>query len=119
MQKENIVSHIEKHSLSDELKEQYKKHAVNITDKVRNEKQETAKNNRYKVVNCFRSIGEKEDTNLEYTVFEIESHRENIPSIEQPKFVYDLYYTNSDDFGDANLEDYIRLLIYMKTVIFQ
>lgn len=87
---------------------------------------ETSKSNRYKVVNCFRPQSIENNlstenttpgcTKSEFTIFDIETDlNDNDTNTENqngessdPKFVYDLYYTNSDDFGDADIEDHIR-----------
>lgn len=72
------------------------------------------KNNRYKVVNCFRSsnLNVKEtDTNAEnqLTVVDIEQTKDLLaPYSTEAKYVYDLYYTNSDDFGDADINEYVK-----------
>lgn len=98
----------------------YKKHKVNIANKLRQETQIASKESRYKVINCFRASGcssplntetpEKTDT---YTIYDVElkeasaGGKEGIT--EQSNYVYDLYYTQSDDFGDAEMNELIRL----------
>lgn len=90
---------------------------------LREQMKETSKNNRYKVVNCFRSQNTEDNlsaenatsfsTKSEFTIFDIETDLNDNTENQngensEPKFVYDLYYTNSDDFGDADIEDHIR-----------
>ncbi|KAJ8948891.1 hypothetical protein NQ318_005512 [Aromia moschata] len=121
---ENVFTHLKKQQIPElsDLKEQFKKHAVNLTDKLRFEKQESSKSNRYKIVNCFRSQSiddpvTSDKSQSEYTVFDVEtdlndnnSKTENQNIVESDvKYVYDLYYTNSDDFGDAEVEDYVSV----------
>ncbi|KAJ8910990.1 hypothetical protein NQ315_010819 [Exocentrus adspersus] len=123
---ENVVDHLKKERISEisELKEQFKKHTVNINEKLREQMKETSKNSRYRVVNCFRSQNTGDNnciglncTDSAYTIFDIETDfNDNNSRIEnhnidrsEPKFVYDLYYTNSDDFGDADIDDYVSV----------
>lgn len=52
----------------------------------------------------------------DYTVFDVELNDENKgkserPSTSEPRYVYDLYYTNSDDFGDAEIDEFVRYLL--------
>lgn len=115
-QEENVVSHIKNYT-KEEAKSEYKKHHTNLNDKLRLLKKEDSKKARYRIVNCFRSI-EDEDEDEEkqkLTIFDLETDcNENNETIEnknkvfEPNYVYDLYYTNSDDLGDANLDEYIR-----------
>ncbi|XP_018569675.1 probable RNA polymerase II nuclear localization protein SLC7A6OS [Anoplophora glabripennis] len=126
---ENVVAHLKKERIPEitELREHFKKHAVNINEKLREQMKETSKNNRFKVVNCFRSENAEDSltaenstsssTKKELTIFDIETdlndndvktENQNGESSE-PKFVYDLYYTNSDDLGDADIDDYISV----------
>lgn len=108
-----------------ELKEQYKKHAVDISAKNRSDSKEASKNSRYKVVNCFRRPLADQETSAEpaaegsspseVTVFDIETEtsRPQVEANEEPaeaRYVYDFYYTSSDDFGDADIQDYVRLV---------
>ncbi|KAJ8930015.1 hypothetical protein NQ314_017244 [Rhamnusium bicolor] len=123
---ENVLTHLKKQHIPEihELKEHFKRHTVNISDKLRTQKQEISKSNRYKIVNCFRSQNLDENSlkdnaesgtsKSEYTILDVET--DLIPlsktdnqneEICDAKYVYDLYYTNSDDFGDTEIEDYV------------
>ncbi|CAG9769098.1 unnamed protein product [Ceutorhynchus assimilis] len=121
---ENIEALLRKHRVGDaaELKEQFKKHPVNISDKIRADLKESSKNNRYKIVNCFRKTLNSEDNEpqascssaSEVTVFDVETdHNSNEPATvnQEPsmKYVYDFYYTNSDDFGEADIAEYVSV----------
>lgn len=122
MKDEDISAHI-KRSLKVETEDEYKKHNVDIITKLREDTQEASKANRYKVINSCR-FGDLEehasvdndslDVNSSYTVFDVEINEDNNtqnetkPSISEPRYVYDLYYTNSDDFGDAEINEFIK-----------
>lgn len=113
MQEDDIFTNLKKPT-KQELEQQFKKHPINLSDKIRVQKQINSKAGRYKVVNCFRSNGGSEraegsgDAN-EFTVYDIEteSQPESIACSSDSKYVYDLYYTMSDDLGDACFEDYV------------
>ncbi|ENN79525.1 probable RNA polymerase II nuclear localization protein SLC7A6OS [Dendroctonus ponderosae] len=123
---ENIETLLRKHRLPDrnELKEQYKKHPVNISAKNRCDSQEASKNSRYKVVNCFRrqlvdqetspELAVEGSSSSEVTVFDIETETSR-PPVEanaepaEARYVYDFYYTSSDDFGEADIQDSVSI----------
>lgn len=125
-QEEDIFTHLKKPTKV-ELEEQFKKHNIDINAKLRAQKQNDAKNSRYKIVNCFRSQNSLLNDNLKesdgdkVTVYDIEteiceeaqSNHEEIVTGNEPKYVYDLYYTTSDDLGDASLEEYVRLFPFI------
>ncbi|XP_066254979.1 probable RNA polymerase II nuclear localization protein SLC7A6OS [Euwallacea similis] len=119
---EHIDAILKKHRAgnAEELKDQYKKHSINFTDKLRAEAKESLKKNRYKVVNCFRKslhsdeVEPQASTSSEVTVFDLESDENSPPEAtntdqEEMKYVYDFYYTSSDDFGEADIEDYVSV----------
>lgn len=93
--------------------ENYKTHTVNLTEKIRNDVLNNSKNNRYKVVNYFRSKGAQDSQAEEHkdvTIVDVEENQD-VKIIKEDlgsSYVYDLYYTNSDDFGEANLDDLIK-----------
>ncbi|KAK5646275.1 hypothetical protein RI129_004739 [Pyrocoelia pectoralis] len=92
-----------------EIEAQYKKHTVDIVDKLRTEKEITSKNSRYKIVNSHRfpNTGDTEN-DLNCTIVDVET--EELKEGENSNnFVYDLYYTNSDDFGDTDLNEFISV----------
>ncbi|XP_044266951.1 probable RNA polymerase II nuclear localization protein SLC7A6OS isoform X2 [Tribolium madens] len=99
-----------------ELEEQFKKHNTDLSSKLRLQKQEDSKKNRYKVVNCFRSqAANLEEPNQElkpeYTIYDIETESHDQISNEcDQNYVYDLYYTTSDDLGE--LEDCVSMYPY-------
>lgn len=112
-QEDDIFTNLKKPT-KQELEQQFKKHSINLNDKLRAQKQINSKASRYKVVNCFRSNGTSEKANgsddgNEFTVYDIEteSQPESIACSSDSKYVYDLYYTMSDDLGDACFEDYV------------
>lgn len=100
----------------DEIKEGFKKHGVDLTKKLRAEHQTHSKNNRYKVVNFLRSQNTQTrdendtDINSAITIVEVISNssgnKNNIDlHLEEAKYVYDLYYTSSDYFGEGEFEE--------------
>ncbi|XP_050302437.1 probable RNA polymerase II nuclear localization protein SLC7A6OS [Anthonomus grandis grandis] len=127
---ENIETLLKKHKIpeSKELRDQYKKHTVDMSTKLRLEAKEASKNNRYKVVNCFRktlnSTEEPENASAttstsEITVLDIETdhncneatmeNRESSTEPQESNYVYDFYYTTSDDFGEADIDQYVSI----------
>lgn len=72
------------------------------------------------MVNAFRKTldTEEEETQTknvsQVTVFDVETEQNsNEPSSSQDEdstYVYDFYYTSSDDLGEANIEDSVRLV---------
>nr|CAI5824753.1 unnamed protein product [Callosobruchus analis] len=118
---ENVLTYIKKQSIAhlEQLKYQFKKHQVSISEKLRSERQEKSKNKRYRIINCFRSGNADSEVNKEiseeldkeaYTIFDIEYNPSELERKDSAKqYVYDLYYTNSHDFGDAQVEDYISI----------
>ncbi|CAG9825301.1 unnamed protein product [Phaedon cochleariae] len=119
LQKEDdILPHLKTKYLDgvEELKTKFKKHVVSLNEKLRNEHQDNSKSNRFKIVNRFRSsinLSETPDTSeskYEITVLDVETDinkneaSEADQNVQQSKYVYDLYYTCSDDFPE--IEDY-------------
>ncbi|KAF7287032.1 hypothetical protein GWI33_002417 [Rhynchophorus ferrugineus] len=124
-QEEHIENVLKTHRLNNvpDLKDHFKKHDVNISDKLRKEIKTSSKNNRYRVVNCFRkTLSDTEleneadnSNNSEVTIFDLEANFNNDPidnknaATDESKFVYDFYYTSSDDFGEAEIGDYVSV----------
>ncbi|EFA03974.1 probable RNA polymerase II nuclear localization protein SLC7A6OS [Tribolium castaneum] len=111
---EDTLSHIKKPTKV-ELEDQFKKHSTDLSSKLRLQKQEDSKKNRYKVVNCFRSqsanLEETNEPKAEYTIYDIETeNHDQISKDSDQNYVYDLYYTTSDDLGE--LDDYVSMYPY-------
>lgn len=117
-QDEDIFKHIKRPSKV-EVEEQFKKHKIDVISKLRQSNHTASKTSRYKVINCFRtnnlhlSTAEDEKGNAGCTVFDIELNEDNVKDVEsktssEPSYVYDLYYTNSDELGDAELNEFVR-----------
>ncbi|KAL1513394.1 hypothetical protein ABEB36_002813 [Hypothenemus hampei] len=127
---ENLENVLRKHRIADrtERKDQYKSHPVNIFEKMRSNMKETSRTNRYKVVNCFRKSLNAEETEnktedyplqSQITVLDIETETETVNSgvsdtnhenqRQSSNYVYDFYYTSSDDFGEGDIEDYVSV----------
>lgn len=122
--KEDIYTHL-KQSTKAKLEEEFKKHSSNLSSKLRNQKQQESKENRYKLVNCKRSHNSKSsesDLNkTDYTVYDLEDTSDTLEKENGGKFVYDLYYT-SEDMDNVYFEDYVKyesleFIIYPQTAI--
>ncbi|KAK0162963.1 hypothetical protein PV327_006687 [Microctonus hyperodae] len=106
-QDDNVVDHVAKTLTKEQLMSNYKQHVPDITNKLRMKAREESRENRYKVVNRFRSIGTintDETDDKEMTIIDVEdsiSCSADRISNDQAKFdyVYDLYYTEMKDFG--------------------
>lgn len=84
---------------------------------MRNAHKEQSKTNRYKIVNCLRSlniepnkINTDNSENAHITIVDVEADINEIKNTQESKpvvgkYVYDLYYTSSDHFGDVDLEE--------------
>ncbi|XP_026469712.1 probable RNA polymerase II nuclear localization protein SLC7A6OS [Ctenocephalides felis] len=114
---ENISAHLSKIT-KEEAKKTFKRHIPNITTKLRNEQKLQAQNNRFKVINCFRTLDDsKEASNGEknqLTVVDIEQKMEanNIFLLESEtklttNYVYDLYYM--DEVDDMILDNMLSI----------
>ncbi|CAG9863477.1 unnamed protein product [Phyllotreta striolata] len=114
---DHVIEHLKNKVLPnlDELKANFKKHTVNLTDKLRLKHEEASKNSRYKIVNCFRSPSlNTSEEQKEYTILDVETDINqndastvNKNSDTDDKYVYDLYYTNPDEFEGA--QEYISI----------
>ncbi|XP_072397806.1 uncharacterized protein fs(2)ltoPP43 [Diabrotica undecimpunctata] len=102
----------------EELKSDIKKHTVNLTDKLRLQHKEASKNSRYKIVNLHRSNLDSSDKDTEdkFTILDVEtdinensSQAVNKNDTEEEKYVYDLYYTNSDKLWERDIEEYVSI----------
>ncbi|XP_051164651.1 probable RNA polymerase II nuclear localization protein SLC7A6OS [Leptopilina boulardi] len=110
---QNVLDHITKKLTKEELKTNYKQHVVNVADKIRKETRESSAENRFKVINRFRSLNNSktEDSDVEeITVIDVEDTNSCKEKVENPdnkdNYVYDLYYTVDE--VDENSIDYIE-----------
>lgn len=127
-----MLTHFKKQHLN-EGKDNYKSRSLDLNKKLRNEHQEKSRNNRYKVVNCLRSqhleavdtksscdneLGKLDITIVDVEVNTTENKGTEEIQTEKEKFVYDLYYTSSDYFGEAELEEkeHIRCVVNVKSI---
>lgn len=109
---EDVLTHI-KRNTKDDLEREYKKHFNNISLKIKEQRESALKNSRFKLINTFRSKGllpddPEDNSEINYTLLEVDGteEKDNIQSSDSPavKYVYDLYYTNSDDFADDTID---------------
>lgn len=113
--------------MKEEPKEMYKKHITDITSKIRRQHQDASKSSRLKIINSYRSDMNTnvDQSNVEnYTIVDIEAeenddhYKTEQPHSSKTDFVYDLYYTNSDDFGEADLNEFVGFVIYFSVMYF-
>lgn len=117
LQEEDVFKHIQKPTKL-ELEESFKKHKIELSSKLREETQAKSRLNRYKVINSFRSKAvesaedKTSDTENTYTILDVELEDKEIyiDNSKNPQYVYDLYYTNSDDLGSTELNEFIRFV---------
>lgn len=91
-----------------------------MKQKLRNAHKEKSKTNRYKIIHCLRSQNvETSETSTDHKssitanahimILDLEAEIKEKSTGEDSKtggkYVYDLYYTSSDYFGDAELEE--------------
>lgn len=110
-QNEDLTPHISKLNKTD-LEESYKKHVPDISSKIKQDVRQASKNSRFKIVNLSRSVSKNEslknsDTEKIVAVLDIETEdpKDKNDKSAESNFVYDLYYTNSDDLGDCFYEE--------------
>ncbi|KAK4879652.1 hypothetical protein RN001_007798 [Aquatica leii] len=111
---DDVLKYIQRLTKSD-AEEQYKKHKIDITNKLRFENRVNSVNSRYKIINSHRfstpNLETNEDTDLNCTIVDVEAAEKNRDENESTtgNYVYDLYYTNSDDFGETDLNEFISV----------
>ncbi|XP_043252571.1 probable RNA polymerase II nuclear localization protein SLC7A6OS [Colletes gigas] len=104
-QEDNVVEHIIQALKKDELKANFKHHSVDILKKAREKTKQASANNRYKVINCIRSLdnsGPKELEDKVMTVIDVEDCISCAIPEEQfagnsEDYVYDLYYGQTEN----------------------
>lgn len=107
-QEDDVLKHC-KTSLKENIETDIKKKThqnvfQSIRDRVREECIQNSKENRYKVVNLCRSNSHNDDG---VTIVDVEADKmvEDVES--KPQYVYDLYYTISDDLGEIYDHDLV------------
>ncbi|XP_076634131.1 female sterile (2) ltoPP43 [Colletes latitarsis] len=104
-QEDNVVEHIIQALKKDELKANFKHHSVDILKKAREKTKQASANNRYKVINCIRSLDNSNPKELEDKVMTVIDVEDCIScAIPEEKFaennedyVYDLYYGQTEN----------------------
>ncbi|KAG7207564.1 hypothetical protein KM043_009188 [Ampulex compressa] len=98
----DVVEHIAKTLSKDELKATYKQHTVDVLAKARENVKQTSIENRYKVINCFRSLDTSNVEEFEdkvMTVIDVEDSvscsKKQDSTEEDESYVYDLYYAQT------------------------
>lgn len=105
---DNVVEHLVKTLGKDELEANFKQHPVDILKKLREVRKKASADNRYRVVNCHRSLDTSNIEEFEDKVMtlidaeDIGSVKNDSNKEEDLNYVYDLYYakTESDMFID-------------------
>ncbi|KAG5873637.1 hypothetical protein JTB14_022371 [Gonioctena quinquepunctata] len=119
---EDILPHLDSTKYAEETQKakiDLLKHTVKINDKLRAAHKEASKKNRFKIVNRFRSQTEENsgssetDCSKSVTVIDLEGdfeeNSEDKPANNAKNYVYDLYYTQSNDFEGGEIEDYVSV----------
>lgn len=107
-QEDDVLKHC-KTSLKENIETDIKKKThqnvfQSIRDRVREECIQNSKENRYKVVNLCRSNSHNDDG---VTIVDVEADK-MVEDVEtKPQYVYDLYYTISDDLGEIYDHDLV------------
>ncbi|XP_046745425.1 probable RNA polymerase II nuclear localization protein SLC7A6OS [Diprion similis] len=105
-QADNVIEYISKTLTKEELKANFKHHVVtDVTSKTREQTKQKSQENRFKVVNYFRSLEPsdvEELVNKEISVIDVEDSTFHIPeetavTTQDENYVYDLYYTQTGD----------------------
>lgn len=119
---EDSVEHIIHNYGKDELKANFKQHPVDILNKARETTKQASAENRYKVVNLFRSLDNSNHEDVEEkctTVIDIEDSR-TIAKEDSPEkddnYVYDLYYAQTGD--DMYLDDEVSVHPYEQELVY-
>ncbi|KAL3281478.1 hypothetical protein HHI36_004687 [Cryptolaemus montrouzieri] len=109
-QDEDIHKHIANFKNCSKSSCNFKRHNVDLSNKLRLAAKENSKNSRYKVINCLRSNLETETKeNDGLTIYDLELEHNSRPD---QKFVFDLYYSNTnvlDEVDDYNISIYPTL----------
>ncbi|CAK9799134.1 Probable RNA polymerase II nuclear localization protein SLC7A6OS [Anthophora quadrimaculata] len=115
---EDIIRNYDK----DELKANFKQHPVDIINKLRQITKQASAENRYKVINCFRSLDNSivEDSEEKgMTVIDVEDSKSianKISAEEDDSYVYDLYYVQTEN--DIYLDDKVSVHPYDQELVF-
>ncbi|XP_012281280.1 probable RNA polymerase II nuclear localization protein SLC7A6OS [Orussus abietinus] len=102
-QEDNVIEHVAKTLSTNDRKANYKQHIVDITGKNRHRTKQDSLENRYRVINCFRSLEQSkidQPDETVTTVIDVEDSRSCMAQNSNEKendYVYDLYYTQTDD----------------------
>lgn len=116
---EDSVDHLIQNYRKDELQTYFKQHPIDIINKVREITKQTSVENRYKVINCFRSLNNIESSEEKVmTVIDVEDSIsiEKKDSLEKDdNYVYDLYYVHTEN--DICLDD-IAIHPYEQELVF-
>ncbi|CAK9828525.1 Probable RNA polymerase II nuclear localization protein SLC7A6OS [Anthophora retusa] len=119
---EDSVEHIIRNYDKDELKANFKQHHVDIVNKLRETTKQASAENRYKVINCFRSLDNStvEDSEEKgMTVIDVEDSKSIANKVSAEKddsYVYDLYYVQTEN--DIYLDDKVSVHPYDQELVF-
>ncbi|CAL7935924.1 unnamed protein product [Xylocopa violacea] len=118
---EDSVEHIIRICEKDDLKANFKQHPVDIINKMRDATKQASAENRYKVVNCFRSLNNSNVEDSEekaITVIDVEDSKSIAKdSVEKDdSYVYDLYYVETEK--DIHFEDTVSVYPYEQELVF-
>ncbi|XP_003707729.1 female sterile (2) ltoPP43 [Megachile rotundata] len=119
---EDSVDHLIQTYGKDDLKVNFKQHPIDILNKLRETTKQSSAENRYKVVNCCRSL---DDSTLEdfedvvMTVIDIEDSKSMAKQDATEKddsYVYDVYYVQTEN--DIYLDNMVSIYPYEQQLVF-
>lgn len=103
----------------DELKATYKQHVVDISKKKREQTKQDSSENRYKIVNSFRSLNTSQTEHLKedvISIIDVEDSRV-LADKKEDAYVYDLYYTRTKE--DLNLDYLVSIQPIEQELVFE
>ncbi|XP_076243379.1 female sterile (2) ltoPP43 [Calliopsis andreniformis] len=122
-QEDNVVEHLIQTLGKDELKANYKKHPVDILNKIREKTKQTSVENRYKVVNCVRSLDNSnvEEFEEKVTLIDVEdsiscANGKEHSTKQDESYVYDLYYGQTEN--EVNIEDMVSVHPFEQELVY-
>ncbi|KAF7996701.1 hypothetical protein HCN44_002347 [Aphidius gifuensis] len=106
----NIAKHL-KNQTKDDIETNYKKPTIkNVIENSRIKVKESSRQNRWKVINCSRSVDNKIDDDDEkisdngMTIIDVEDCSTELPHDEAAKYVYDIYYAENDSNDELSFD---------------
>ncbi|XP_078046598.1 female sterile (2) ltoPP43 [Augochlora pura] len=123
-QESTAVKHLIQSVGKDELEASFKQHSVDILNKSREMMKQASAENRYKVINCMRSLDSvtlNDSENNEMTVIDVEDSiscgiESEEHTEEEENYVYDLYYGLTEN--SVYMDRFISVLPFDEELVF-